>query len=169
MNAALLSSALPAVVKVKARPSLTVSGIEDVYIAGTTATATPAQVAAVQAYLDEQSGQVDYANVAAAAAVAVAVGGTIRCRRGTTAAVKSAADLAWIKYIAALALGGEQPDGLVELLALENAMHDAGAFNATGLTLNGTAADLVLTAFQCATLDESAGLPSQGMTWQEIA
>jgi len=157
------------VVKVKARPSLTVSGIEDVYIAGTTATATPAQVAAVQAYLDEQSGQVDYANVAAAAAVAVAVGGTIRCRRGTTAAVKSAADLAWIKYIAALALGGEQPDGLVELLALENAMHDAGAFNATGLTLNGTAADLVLTAFQCATLDESAGLPSQGMTWQEIA
>lgn len=156
------------VVKVKATPSLTVNSIEDVYIAGTTATATPTQVAAVQAYLDERSGQVDYANVVAAEAVAVALGGTIRCRRGTLATVQAAADLAWAAYISALALGGEQPGGLVKLLALENVMHDAGAFNATGLTLNAAAADLVLTAVQCATLDGSTGLPSQGMTWQEI-
>lgn len=157
------------VTKVTTRPSDTVAGIEEVYIAGPTATATPTQVATVQSYINVRVGQVDGANVIAATALPIVLGGTVKCRRGTLAAVQDAADTAWAAYIASLDIGGEKPDGLVKLLALENVIHDAGAYNASSLTLNGSAADVVLTALQCATVDEDDGLPSTGLTWLEVA
>ena len=156
------------VTKVKTAPSATIAGIEDVFIAGPTATATPGQVAAVQAYLDERSSDVDAANVVAASAVPVTMSGTVRCRRGTVLAVQAAADLAWAQYIAQLDLGGERPDGIVKVLALENIINDAGAYNALGLQLNG-GSDVVLLPYQCATVDGTTGLPSTGLTWQEVS
>jgi hypothetical protein len=156
------------VTKVKTAPSATIAGIEDVFIAGPTATATSGQVAAVQGYLDERSSDVDMANVVAAAAVPVSMTGTVRCRRGTISAVQAAANLAWATYIAELELGGERPDGIVKVLALENILNDAGAYNAFALSLNG-GSDVVLLAYQCATVDGTTGLPSTGLTWQEVA
>jgi hypothetical protein len=157
------------VTKVMTEPSSTVAGIENVYIAGTTATASPAQVAAVQAFIDQRAGQIDGGNVIAASALPIALSGNVKVRRGTMAAVKAAADLAWAGYIAGLDLGGEPPEGLVKLLALENVLNDAGSYNASSLTLNAAAADVVLLPYQCATVAESPdGLPSLALAWLEI-
>ena len=158
------------ITKVTTRASTTVAGVENVYIAGPTATATPTQVAAVQAYVDERSSDVDMANVIAAEDAPISLGGTVKCRRGTIDTIKANANLAWQTYIAGLDLGGEPPDGLVKLLALENILNDAGAYNATGLTLNGSAADVVLTGLQCASVAAwPNGLPSDALTWHEVA
>ena len=158
------------VVKVWTSASATVAGVEDVYIAGSTATASPAQVAAVQEYIDLRSSQVDVGNVIAAAALPVSLGGYVKCRRGTIPAVKVAADLAWAQYIAGLAIGGEQPDGVVKLLALENVLNDAGAYNVDGLTLNGYGLDVALTPSQCATIAaDPNGMPSLALTWLEVS
>jgi hypothetical protein len=158
------------VTKVKTRPSSTVAGVEDIFVAGATASATPAQVAAVQAYIDPRSGMIDAANVVAAQALDIVLAGSVKCRRGTTAAVKVAADQAWIRYIARVDIGGEDPEGLIKLIELENALHDAGCYTIFGLTLNGSAADVSLSAYQCAAIAaDPNGLPSLALTWLEVA
>lgn len=158
------------ITKVATRPSVTVAGVENVYIAGPTSTATPTQVAFVQDYIDQRTGQIDGANVIAAEAYPISLGGVVKCRRGTVVSTKAAADLAWSRYIAGLLLGGEQPDGIVKLLALEDVLNDAGAYNVSALTLNGSASDVVLTGLQCATLAaDPNGLPSTALTWREVA
>jgi hypothetical protein len=158
------------IAKVTTKPSDMVAGVEEIYIAGPTATATPAQVAAAQAYVDARAGLVDAGNVIAATAVPILLGGTVTCRRGTTASVQAAADLAWLQYIASLGIGGNAPGGLIALLDLQDVIHDAGAYTASGLTLNDTAADVVLTGSQCATIaPDPDGLPSLAMAWLEVA
>jgi hypothetical protein len=157
------------VVKVTARPSDTIAGVENIYIAGSTSTATPAQVSAVQTYVSVHVGQVDAGNVIAATDLPIELAGIAKCRRGTLTAVQDAADVAWAAYIASLGIGGEQPEGLVRLLELENVLHDAGVYTTSGLSLNGAAADVSLTDLQCATLDDTYGLPRTGLTWQEVA
>lgn len=158
------------ITKVTTRPSSTVAGVENIYIAGPTATATPTQVAAVQAYVDALATDVDVGNVIAAEDYPISLGGIAECRRGTTDAVKAKADLAWQQYIASLPLGGEKPKGLVKLLALDNVMHDAGVYNVSGLTLNGSAADVVLSGLQCASVaDAPNGLPSAALIWHEVS
>jgi hypothetical protein len=158
------------IVKVKSRPSTDVAGMENVYIAGSTATATPTQVATVQEWLDQRTGQLDGADVIAATAVPITPGGTVLCRRGTTAAVKTAADAAWTAYIADLDIGGQQPGGLVQLAELERVLKNGGAFNFSGLTLNGSAADVELDEDGCATIaDSPSGLPSVALTWKEVS
>jgi hypothetical protein len=158
------------VTKVKTRPSQTVAGVEEVYIAGPTGTATPTQVAAVQAYIDTRTGTIDAGEVIAASARAIVLGGVAKCRHGATAAAKAAADAAWTAYLATVDIGGEDPEGLVKLLALEDILHDAGVYNVAGLTLNGTAGDVVLQAYECAALAANPyGLPSLALTWLEVS
>lgn len=158
------------IVKVKSRPSDEVAGIENVYIAGSTATATPTQIATAQAWLDQRTGQIDGADVIAATPAPITPAGTVLCRRGTSAAVKSAADKAWIGYIAELDIGGQQPGGLVQLAELERVLKNAGAYNFAALTLNGSAADVALDADECATIaDSPSGLPSAALTWKEVS
>lgn len=158
------------VTKVKTRPSTTVAGSEDVFVAGPTATATPAQVAAVQAYIDARTGVIDVGNVVAASAHPITLGGSVKCRRGTTGAVKAAADLAWAQHIASIDIGGDDPEGLVRLLDLENVLHDAGAYNVSGLTLGGSPEDVSLARYECATIaDDPLGTPSLALTWLEVA
>lgn len=157
------------ITKVTTRPSDTVAGVEDVYIAGPTSTATPTQVAAVQSDLDQHSDQIGAANVIAAEAFPVSLGGVVKCRRGTLDTVKTSSNTEWRKYIAGLDIGGEDPDGLVKLAKLNEILIDAGAYNTGSLTLNGSAADIVLQSLQCATIAASDGLPSLGLTWYEVA
>ena len=156
------------ITKVTTAPSTTVAGWENVYIASDTATATSDQVTAAQAYLDVRSTFVGSCEVVAATAHDVALGGTVQCRRGTTASVQDAADAAWIAYLAAMLIGGSPPDGLVEIAALTQILKDAGAYNVASLTLGGSATDVSLDADEVATVP-SGGLPSDALTWQEVA
>ena len=156
--------------KTKPTPSIDVAGIENVYIAGSTATATPEQVATVQAYIDDRVSQIEGAAVIAAQAYPVVLGGTVKCRRGTTSAVKAKADLAWAQYLAAMPIGGSEPEGKVLLAELEQALMDAGAYNVSGLTLGGVAEDVVLAAYECATIaDDPDGTPSLALDWLEVS
>jgi hypothetical protein len=153
------------IVKVRSSPSADVAGVENVYIAGTTATATPTQVAAVQSSLNAHASLIGAAFVAAASPYSVTVGGIVKCRRGTTGTVQTAADKAWAAYIAAMAIGGNPPDGLIEQAALIGILMAAGALNVSGMSLNGYTADLgPLTANLVAV---AANAPSAGCTWQE--
>jgi uncharacterized phage protein gp47/JayE len=154
------------IVKVKPSPSLDVAGVENIYIAGSTATATPEQVATVQAYINARVSQIEGGVVIAAQAHPVTLGGSVKCRRGTTAAVKAKADAAWSKYIAAIPIGGTEPEGKVLLVKLEQALMDSGAYNVAGLTLGGSAADVVLAAYECATVSSA---PSLALTWLEVS
>ena len=156
------------ITKCKTTPSTTVAGVENVYIAGSTATATPDQVTAVQSYIDQRVNQIEGADVIAATAHPIVLGGTVQCRRGTTAATKAAADLAWAAYIAGAPIGGEPPDDLIEIARLEQILMDAGAHNTSGLTFGGAAADLVLSAYECATVADPPST-SAGLHWQEVA
>jgi len=156
------------ITKVKSSPSLTVAGIEDILIAGATATATPAQVAAVQGHLDVRLSQIEGAAVAAAEARPITMSGQVKCKRGTTSAVQAASDLAWERYLALLPIGGSDPGGLVILAELEQCLMDAGAYNVSGLTLNGISGDVALTKVQCATI-ASNGTPMLALTWQEVS
>lgn len=157
------------ITKVTTRPSDTIAGVEDIYIAGPTSTATPTQVAAVQNGIDQLSDQIGAGNVIAAEAYPVSLGGTVKCRRGTLDAVKTASDAEWRKYIAGLDIGGDDPEALVRLAKLNKILIAAGAYNTSALTLNGSAADIVLAGLQCATIAAEDGLPSLGLTWQEVA
>jgi len=156
------------ITKCKTAPSTTVAGIENVYIAGSTATATPDQVTAEQSYIDERMDLIGGAEVIAATAHPLVLGGTAQCRRGTTAAVKAAADMAWAAYIAGAPIGGEPPDSLIEIARLEQILVDAGAHNVSGLTFGGVAADVVLTAQECATVAYPPST-SADLHWQEVA
>jgi hypothetical protein len=156
--------------KTKTSPSLDVAGLENIYIAGSTATATPEQVAIIQAYVSVRVDEIEWAVVIAAQAHSVALGGTVKCRRGKTAAVQAKADLAWAQYIASMPIGGSEPEGRVLLAELEQALMDAGAYNVSGLTLGGSADDIVLAAHECATLaDDPDGTPSLALTWLEVS
>jgi hypothetical protein len=163
------------ITKCKASPSLDVPGVENVYIAGSTATATPTQVATVQAFIDaRKKGE---AAVIAAQAHLLTPGGTVKCKRGTTDEVKKAADLDWAIYIAAIPIGGSEPEGKVLLAELEQALMDAGAYNVVDLTLGATRqvfvggdmmdepTDVVLSAFECPTIADTL---SHGLTWLEV-
>jgi hypothetical protein len=156
------------IVNVQCSPSTEVAGIENVWIAGAAATATPDQVAAEQAYLDVRVSDIEAANVIAATARSIALGGIVQCRRGTTAAVQKAADAGWLAYLAAMPIGGTPPDGLVELDGLIQVLMDAGAHNTSSLTLAGAAADVALAANEIATIPND-GQPSLSLTWQEIS
>ena len=155
--------------KVATKPSDLVAGLEEIYIAGPSSTATPAQVATVQNWVDLHVGQVDAANVIAATELPIVLGGTVECRRGTIANVQALADQAWAQYIAGMDIGGDKPKGLVKLLKLEKILDTAGAYNASALTINGNASDASLAALQCASVDDTHGLPSTGLTWLEVA
>jgi hypothetical protein len=162
--------------KVLSAASTTVAGVENVYIAGSAATATPAQVAAVQSWLNARQSEIESIAVAAATAHPLAPSGVVQCHRGQTAAVQAAADTAWVAYLAALPIGGSAPGHLVEIAVLTQVLKDAGAYNVSLLQffdyLLGAplaiGADMVLGASEVATLG-AAGKPSQGLTWQEVA
>jgi hypothetical protein len=156
------------ITKCKTAPSTTVAGVENVYIAGSTATATPDQVTAEQSYIDERMNLIGNAEVIAATAHPLVLGGTVQCRRGTTAAAKAAADLAWAAYVAGAPIGGEPPDSLIEIARLEQILMDAGAHNVSDPTFGGVAADVVLTAQECATVADPPST-SSGLHWQEVA
>jgi hypothetical protein len=151
------------IVNVTASPSTEVAGIENVWIAGAASTATSDQVAAVQAYIDQRVSDIEGANVQAASAHPVALGGIVKCRRGKTAAVQKAADAGWLAYLVAMPIGGTPPDGLVELDSLIQILMEAGAHNTLGLTLGGSAADVSLAANEVATVPTN-GQPSLALT-----
>lgn len=158
--------------KVRSMPSTDVAGIENVYIAGATATGTPAQVASTQAYLNTRISEIEGANVAAAVAHSVAPNGYVSCRRGTTSAVQTAADTAWAAYIAAMPIGGAPPLGLVEVAALIEILKDAGAYNVSSISFTGASpgADLTLAVNEIAVVASgSAGKPSLALIWQEVS
>ena len=158
------------ITKVTTSPSADVAGIENVVIAGDTATATPDQVAAVQAYINARLSQIEGAQVSAASAYPIPLGGVVKCRRGTTAAVKTAADAGWVAYLASLPIGGAPPQGTVFLARFEQVLMDAGAYNVSGLTIDSSAADVNLAPYECATVAAGgAGMPSTALTWQEVS
>jgi hypothetical protein len=158
------------ITKVMTHPSTIVAGQETIYIAGPSSTATVEQVAAVQAYINPRIADIEVAVVAAAAACPVSLGGNVTTRRGTTTAVKAAADLAWARYLAELQIGGELPGNIVKLARLEEILMDVHAYDVFSLTLNGSATNLTLTATQCAVpATDGTGTPSGGLTWMEIA
>jgi hypothetical protein len=144
-----------------------VAGQEDVFIAGPTATATPTQVSDVQSYIDVRVSDIESANVQSAAALTVTPSGIVYVRRGKLGAVQLAANTAWTDYIAGLPIGGDLPGGIVRLSELEDALMDAGAYDVSGLELNGAASNLTLSRTQCAVLD-SGSLATQ-LTWREVA
>jgi succinate dehydrogenase/fumarate reductase flavoprotein subunit len=101
--------------------------------------------------------------------------GIAMCKRGTTAAVKVAADAAWLAYLAGLPIGGDMPGHLVRLEMLEDSLIDAGAYTVSGLALSGglsttSNGDIVIGENSLATLaDDPNGRPSLALTWQEVA
>jgi hypothetical protein len=154
-------------------PSNEVAGQQNAYIAGATATATPSQIATVQGYVDSRLSFPQSASIQAAQAVPVAMSGTVVCKRGSTLAVKAAADANWLAYLAAMPIGGDMPGHLVRLDLLEECVMNAGAFTVTGLALSGAATtsdgDLVIAANSLAVADPQSGKPSAALTWQEVS
>ena len=156
------------ITKVISSPSTTVAGVQNVYIASDTATATTAQVVATQAYLDARNSLISTCDAAAAVATAITPSGIVQCHRGTTAAVQKAANAAWTAYIATMPIGGTAPDSLVEVAELETVLMNAGAHNTNSLGFVGSSVgqDIVLAANAVATI---GALPYPALTWQEVA
>jgi len=157
--------------RVATSPSITIAGVVNIYVADQTGTATSETVTALQEYLDVRASDIERAVVASAAGLGVTVAGTVTVRRGQTKAVQAAASTAWNAYLATVPIGGEPPTGTVRIGKLWQVLMDAGAYDATGLGINGAAADFPLSADQVPTVagPDSSHTGTANLTWQEVS
>jgi hypothetical protein len=85
--------------------------------------------------------------------------------------VQAAASTAWNAYLATVPIGGEPPIGTVRIGKLWQLLMEAGAYDATGLGINGAAADFPLSADQVPTVagPDSSHTGTANLTWQEVS
>ena len=101
--------------------------------------------------------------VISAVTVGVTANGVVRVLASKLAAVQQAADVAWLKYLASVPIGG-----VVRFSKLEQLIMDAGAINLDqGAALNGNYCDLQLGHGQVAVAAADTSL-STSLTWQVL-
>ena len=104
--------------------------------------------------------------VRSAATNIITPAGLVSVPRAKVPAVQQAADNTWDAYLRGVLIGG-----IVHILALEQAIMDAGAINVGGLTLNGNAANVQLATGSGSTIPEVA-VPSgslvNALTWKPV-
>lgn len=117
-------------------------------------------VTTAQDYVDELLDITDFVTVQNASNATVNAGGTVYVARARAAAIKKAANDAWVAYLAKANIGGE-----VFLSQLNKAVMDAGAINFTGRQLNGVGDDFVLAATE---VPVAGGDLATQLDWIEI-
>ena len=128
-----------------------VGGQIDVWLAGTAGAVSAAAVAAVQAYLQTRLPLTAIQATASATNLAATVAGTVYAYSASLAAATAAVAANLVALIAATPVGGT-----LYLSQVTEALNTpSGVRNSAGVTINGSAADLVLTAAQVATLVNS--------------
>ena len=152
--------------RISTSPSTTIAGYVNVYVADQTGSATSETVTALQEYLDLRASDIERAVVASAAGLGITPAGVATVRRGKTLAVQAAADSAWKAYLASVPIGGDLPNHVVRIGKLWQILMDAGAYDASGLLLNGVEADKSLAANQVPTV---AATLTDNLTWQEVS
>ena len=120
-------------------PDTALAGGVILTIANATGPVPSGDVATVAAYVLARQPITDNITAQNASAANVTPGGTVTVPAARLAAVQAAADAAWVAY-----LGSSDIGGAVYLLALIQAVMDAGASNFTDPTLNGAPEDLAL-------------------------
>lgn len=154
------------ITKITVGPSVTIAGQADIRVATDAGAVPGGVVSAVQTYVDLRDGIVDKANVQSAVNAPVTAGGIVTVRSAVAATVKAQAKSNWEAYIAGLPIGGEQTvGGVVVLEELDQALMDAGAVDASNLTLNTVAANLALSPTQVAVAANSI---DTALTWLEV-
>lgn len=152
--------------RITTSPSTEIAGLMTVYVADQTGTAPAEVVTALQAYLDLRAVDIERAEVEEAAGKAVTVTGVVQVKRGRLLAVKALAKSQWSAYLATVPIGGELPGGVVRFGKLWQLLMDSGAFDATSLLLNGSAADLSLAAYEVPTVGSDG---TDNLDWVEVA
>lgn len=149
------------------KPSTTIAGNVNVYLADAAGTAPVEAIATIQDYLDMRTSEIERADAAAATPVTVTVAGYVWVRRAIFDTVKAAAKIAWNTYLANIPIGGELPDRSVKVSVLNQVLMDLGAFDTDSLAINGAAKDVDLILAD----DEVPAGSTDGtddLTWNQI-
>lgn len=135
------------VTRTKVAPNGTTGGQVDIWIAGTSGAVSAGALSAVQAYIAARIPIGSTQNTVNATGVTVTIAGTVYVAAAQSTAAQAAIAANLQALIAATAIGGT-----LYLSAVSAAIGRAsGVRNVASLTLNGSAADLALTAAQVAT------------------
>ena len=121
-------------------PDATINNKVNIIVAGPEGVLPPATVALIQDYVSPWARGTDNPMVASPASLNVTLAGTITCTASTLLAVQAAVQIAMTNYIDAVGI-----NGTVRIAAIiDEIMNITGAVDATGIMINGVAANLVL-------------------------
>lgn len=149
------------------KPSTTIAGVVNVYLADAAGTASVEAIATIQDYLDNRSTEIERADAAAATPVTVTVGGSVWVKRAIFDTVKAAAKTAWNTYLANVPIGGDLPDGTVKVSVLNQILMDLGAYDTDSLAINGAAKDVDL-PLSDNEVPSSSTDGTDDLTWNQI-
>jgi hypothetical protein len=158
--------------KISTRPSNTVAGQTNIYVATAAGAPAGAVLTVLQTYVDARDGITDTASVLSAVNLNILLGGSVTVRAADLLAVQAAADEAWRLYIAGLPIGGDRSTGfpgVARLAELVQALMDAGAIDHSGLTLNGAGVNVSYPADDRVAVIPAGNLPSEALTWIGVA
>jgi hypothetical protein len=139
------------VTRTKVQQDGTVAGQVDIYLAGAAGAVSAAAVTAVTNYIASRLPLCVVQSTAAATNLAATIAGTVYCFSASLTAAQAAVAANLTALIAATPVGGTLY--LSQVIEAINA--PIGVRNSASVTINGSAADLVLTAAQVATLTNS--------------
>jgi hypothetical protein len=156
--------------RVTVAPSEVVAGRVDCHVADASGYLSPEQLQTIQDHIEERLQFEPWESVAVfpAETVPVALAGGVSVKRGQLATVQAAFAANWAAYLSTVPIGGEKPGkrpgfGVLRIGKLWQTLMDAGAFDATGLQLNGAADDTDLDG------DQVPAVGIDSITWRELA
>jgi hypothetical protein len=141
-------------------PDPALAGGVELTVANASGPVPGGDVTTVFAYILARQPITDNITVFNASAANVTPGGTVTVAAALLASVQAAAEATWVKYLSTTEIGGK-----VYLLALIQAVMDAGAINFVSPTLNGSGVDLVLSANQ---VPVPVGTLATELTWVTV-
>lgn len=131
------------VTRTRLDPDASLAGGVTLTVASATGPVAGGDVTAVAAYVLPRQPITDNITVNNASAANITPGGTVTIPAASAAAVLAAADATWVAYLQTSQIGAN-----VYLLALIQAVMDAGATNFISPTLNGSGGDVALSSNQ---------------------
>lgn len=151
-------TAADAVTRVNVLEHYPVGGQVSIYVAGPNGGSAPADVTAVDSYIQVRRPLCVTVNVAAASNFGIAITGTIYVRQAFATTAQAAFATALAAYATALQIGGDvYVSKVIDLF-----MQTPGVNNAAGVQLNAASLDITLSAQQAAVFDVS------GITWVSV-
>lgn len=120
-------------------PDQNINNKVNIIVAGPAGILPPATIALIQTYITPKSRGTDNPVVASPSSLNVTLAGTITCAASTLTAVQNAVQVAMTNYSDSVGT-----NGTYRIAAIIDGIMNAGAVDATGITINGVAANLVL-------------------------